>query len=256
MKKNILLLLLLALFSFPLIAQDEKDDEEVIPKHRKTKVGGAGGFTPGMSFFDNTEIDKVLKSSHLPTLGNDPMYMLGGEGYGYIMFLKNVRMGGAGVSGSKTVNILDTAGGLNIRKEVVYKISYGGFLMDYVVPVVDRLDLAVGFTIGGGSLNVTMRRDSSSFKDYNVLWNEFGSNGTKAASYTRNLTGSFGVFTPHVQVEYAILQWLQLRIGASYPIMFSPDWKLDDNYTIENVPSGLKANGYTINAGIMFGFFN
>ncbi|MFA6456327.1 MAG: hypothetical protein WCW40_05845, partial [Bacteroidota bacterium] len=67
--------------------------------------------------------------------------------------------------------------------------------------------------------------------------------------------GGFAVFNPHINIEYTLLTWLQLRIGAGYPIMFSSEWKLDDKFDIDAVPSKIKANGYTINAGIMFGFF-
>jgi hypothetical protein len=165
-------------------------------------------------------------------------------------------MGGFGASGSRTVNSIQpmTAGG-NLRKEVEYEVSYGGFLIDYVQPVAYRLDVAVGATIGGGEINLTMRRDDGNFKDWNNLWNDFGNQNTQSTNYTRRLNGTFAVFNPHVDIEYTILTWLQLRIGAGYPIMFSPEWNLDEKHEINSVPSNIKINGYTINAGIMFGYF-
>jgi hypothetical protein len=251
------ILLSIAIFSFSM-AQDTNDESQSDRPSRsfKTKVGGAGGVTPIVTMFDNTEIDNLLRSAHLPTLGSDPMYLIGGEGYGYIMFIKNVRFGGFGASGSRTVSAIDNlSDGTQLKKEVKYGVSYGGFLIDYVMPVAERIDVAVGGTIGGGSMNIRMTRDKGSFKDWGAIWNNFGTDSSTTQIYTRNLTGGFVVFNPHVSIEYTMLRWLQLRIGVGYPIFFSPDWKLDDQFSIDNVPSKMKANGYTINAGIMFGFF-
>jgi hypothetical protein len=254
--KKIIVLALFFLLSLPILSQEKDNDDEDSPRYRKIKVGGAGGVTPILGFFDHAEINKALKIAGLPTLGSDPMYLIGGEGYGYIMFLKNVRFGGAGIAGKKSVTAYDTSSGVKLQKDVDYTISYGGFLIDYVIPVADRLDIAVGFTIGGGSVNIEMRRDDGAFKDFNPVWTEYGSNAVQTKNYTRRLSGSFAAFQPHAQVEYALLPWLQLRLGASYPIMFSPEWKLDDQYKLNNVPANLKASGYTVNAGIMFGYFN
>lgn len=253
MKKIFLCLFASSLSLTLLFAQDEDESDRGFSYANRTKVGGAGGFTPVVALFDNKEIDKYLSTAGLPTLGSDPLYLVGGEGYGYIMFLKNVRMGGFGVGGSSTVTKLDLSS--NIRKEVEYSVSYGGFLVDYVRPIAYKLDVAVGATIGGGSIGITMRRDDGSFKHWDSLWTHYGDVNRNTSNYTRKLSGSFVTFNPHINLEYTILTWLQLRVGIGYPIMFSPDWKLDDKYEINSVPSAMKATGYTVNAGIMFGFF-
>ncbi|MDD8016752.1 MAG: hypothetical protein PHP42_00110 [Bacteroidota bacterium] len=256
MKKLFSFFFVIVVFSIPLFAQEEGTEPEKEYSHPlRTKIGGAGGVTPIVTMFDNAGLDKFLGNAGLPKLGTDPVYLIGGEGYGYIMFIKNVRMGGFGVSGSRTVSLLQNSGGGTLKKEVEYGISYGGFLVDYVVPVTYKVDVALGASIGGGSINVRMTRDDGSFKDWTDLWNKYGDVSSASGNYTRHLTGSFGVFNPHVSVEYTLLTWLQLRVGAGYPIFFSPDWKLDDKFTLDGVPSKIKANGYTINAGIMFGFF-
>jgi hypothetical protein len=100
-----------------------------------------------------------------------------------------------------------------------------------------------------------MRRDDGTFKEWNTLWNDFGNPSSQATSYTRRLNGSFVVLNPHVNLEYTLLTWLQIRVGAGYPVTYSPEWKLDEKYDMNNVPSKIKINGYTVNAGIMFGYF-
>ncbi|MDP1677732.1 MAG: hypothetical protein Q8L88_12815 [Bacteroidota bacterium] len=259
MKKYTFCIMAVIFFTLPLISQEKDEDDDNSSRSYsywdRSKVGGAGGVTPIVGMFDNKEMDKMLTSSGLPTLGADPIYLIGGEGYGYIMFLKNVRMGGFGASGSKSVVKIETIPGGELRKEVEYGISYGGFLVDYVQPIAYRLDIAFGASIGGGEIELTMRRDDGKFKEWNTLWNDFGTVSSQATSYTRKLNGTFVVFNPHVNIEYTLITWLQLRIGAGYPIMISPEWTLDEKYDINNVPSKIRASGYTINAGIMFGFF-
>ena len=258
MKKFIFFILATMMLAFPLLSQEKDDDNNTTRSSsywNRSKVGGAGGVTPIVGMFDNKEIDKLLAGANLPILGTDPIYLIGGEGYGYIMFLKNVRMGGFGASGKKTVSVIEPVAGETLRKEVEYNVSYGGFLIDYVQPIAYRLDIALGASIGGGEINLTMRRDDNRFKTWDTLWTEFGNPLTRATSYTRKLNGTFVVFNPHINIEYSLLTWLQIRVGAGYPLMFSPEWKLDEKYNIDNVPSKIKANGYTINAGIMFGFF-
>lgn len=245
--------------SLPLLAQDKEEEDEEYDRSRysywnRAKLGGAGGITPIVGMFDNKEMDKYLKGAGLPTLGTEPMYLIGGEGYGYIMFLRNVRMGGFGATGTKSVSMLDTVG-IDTRKSVDYEVSYGGFIMDYVQPLAHKLDFAFGASIGAGEINVTMRRDDGKFKDWNNLWNEYSNQSIQTNNYTRRLKGQFVVFTPHVSIEYTVLTWMQIRIGAGYPLMFSPEWQLDDKYEVNSVPSKIKANGYTINAGLMFGYF-
>ena len=119
----------------------------------------------------------------------------------------------------------------------------------------NQLDLAIGCTIGGGSIDITTTSDDGKYKQWNQLWNELGNNDS-TINVTRHLNGSFFTVTPGVKLEYAILKWFQLRAGVSYPYMSGATWKLEDDKEILGVPSGLKTKGAVINAGIMFGFFN
>ena len=255
MKRLITLLALTTIIAFAMFAQDEDTSSES-PRFRRTrsKIGGAGGFTPAWGLFKFDEINAALKSAGMPTLSkSDPMYLVGGEGYGYIMFLKNVRMGGRGIGGTVSASLYDKA--TNTRKTVDYRISYGGFLVDYVMPVAERLDVAFGLTLGGGSVNITTTRDDNSFKEWSGMWTEYGNNAP-TKNVTRHLNGTFFALQPGVSVEYAILQWFQLRMGITYPYMTNATWKLEDESEIIGVPDKLKADGPVITAGIMFGFFN
>ncbi len=252
MKRMTVFVILVVAFTACLHSQDEDEKGQSRTHYAPQKVGGAGGFMPGWGLFKFTEINKTLRSAGMPTLQSNSMYLLGGIGYGYIMVLPNVRMGGMGIGGTVTTQMIDAR---NVKKEVEYSVSYGGFLVDYVVRLADRLDCSAGLTIGGGSVNVTMTSDNGSFKQWNTLWNQFG-NGDSTVNFTRHLEGSFFTLQPNVNIEYALLHWFQIRVGVGYPLMLSPSWKLDNGDAILNVPSGMKADGPVVTAGIMFGFFN
>ena len=251
------LLTVVALISFIILtslAQDQESSSDFNQSNRiKVKVGGAAGFTPAWGLFNLDAINTTLKGAGMPELKNQPMYLAGGEGYGYIMFLKNFRIGGSGVTGTISSTSYDPA--TNTEKNVDYHISYGGFLIDYVLPIGDGVDVSTGVTIGGGGIDITMSSDNGTYKQWNTLWSEFGNNDS-TTNITRHLNGSFFTLQPHVNIEYAILRWFQLRAGVSYPYMSGATWKLEGTQAILGVPGNLKTDGPVITAGIMFGFFN
>jgi hypothetical protein len=58
-----------------------------------------------------------------------------------------------------------------------------------------------------------------------------------------------------VNLEYAFLGWLGMRAGVSYVGMSGPSWKVDDNFDLLNVPSGVNGKGWMINLGVLVGTF-
>ena len=129
-------------------------------------------------------------------------------------------------------------------------------MIDYVVPLANRLDFSAGITFGGGSIDIKMTRDNGDHKVYDTLVVQFGKTGINTGNYTRTISGTFFTMMPNVNIEYALLPWFQLRVGVAYPIMTNPSWTMENGDKVANIPSGLKADGPVINAGIMFGYFN
>ena len=258
MKKTLTILLLAGLAYSVSIAQDDDTNEPAVTKHRASKIGGAGGFMPSWGLFKFTEVNNALSQMGLPKFSDAPMYMSGGIGYGYPMFIRNMRIGGFGSGGTVTQSFdkVNTTTNKKTRYDVEYGISYGGFLIDYVVPVAARLDFSAGISFGGGTTHIKMTRDNGDLKSYDGLLQEFGRNDTTTGNYTRTLSGTFFTMVPNVNIEYALLPWFQLRIGVGYPIMTNPVWTMENGDKVSNVPAGLKADGPVINAGIMFGYFN
>lgn len=248
--KKILLSLLLVFGVFgTLMAQ-----EEPIPPRRTkaAKMGLFGGFMPGYLFVDTKELNTHLLNSGAAPLGEDGMFMYGGGGAIYIMVVPNLRIGGVGMSGGLTSSKV-TAG---IRRDAEMRVGYGGVTVEYVVPIVPRLDVSFGTMIGWGGVDVTLTQDMGFAKTWEDEWSDFGfGGGTMVTSVRRQMSGKFWIFTPSVNVEYAILGWLGARLGVSYVTMVSPSWELDQTYDLLNVPSGIKGNGFMINGGLFFGTF-
>lgn len=256
MKKKlcgILIILLLVLQVAPAFAQEE--EEEPLPPPRKQnapKVGGGGGFTPVWLLWDVDAFNSELPLS-VAKFSKSPMLLLGGGGYAYIMLLDNLRVGGMGLGGSTKSSAI--SGG--VRRDVEVSVGFGGVTIEYAISIFNRLDIVPGIMLGGGGMDITTTRDNGSFKFWGGqggLWDEFDLN-SPTQNVTRKMSGSFFVYVPSVQIEFALLRWVGLRAGVSYVGMSSPSWKLDQRFDVVGVPTKINGQGWTINTGIFIGTF-
>lgn len=252
MKRSALMFILLSLPLFPLVAQNQQQDDEILPPSRSAsaKMGGAGGFTPFYLFMDVNPINEILRKSNAAEFDNGRMLLLGGQGYAYIYVVKNLRIGGMGAGGSMKSRSLQGS----TRREVQMDVGFGGLTVDYVIPVVPRLDVAVGILLGSGGVDLSINRDNGTGKVWDDLWSEFG-DSLAAQEYTRKMSGSFFIYQPSVNVEFALLRWVGIRAGVSYLGMAGGSWQLDSKYDIYGVPSTVSGRGLMINAGVFMGTF-
>jgi hypothetical protein len=252
MKRLCFLLLILLSTSMMMMAQQDEEDEPIPPPHKAggPKFGGAAGFTQNLLFLDMTPINQILAANNCAPFDGDGLFMMGGQGYGYIMFLPNVRVGGMGGSGTR----ISTSIQGNVRRQVELSAGFGGVTIDYVFSVLPRLDISTGALLGGGGMSFTLRRDDGTVKLWNDVWSGFGG-GNPASNYSTKISGSFFVIQPNVNVEVALLRWLGLRVGAGYTGMIGNNWKLDDTYDLYNAPDNISAKGWMINGGVFLGTF-
>ncbi|MBI1805700.1 MAG: hypothetical protein HYR76_01460 [Ignavibacteria bacterium] len=250
-----LLLILCTLFVLEMPALAQEDEEEPLPprRHTQAKIGGAGGFTQNLLFLDLDPINEVLRNSNAAEFEKGPMLLVGGQGYGYILVIPNLRIGGIGGSGTIKSKSLDLS--TKTRRDVELSVGFGGVTIDYVIPVIPRLDVACGVLLGGGGTTIKMTRDQGAPKVWSDLWSGFGDVVGSTNEYSRTLSGSFFVYQPSVNVEYAVLRWLGLRAGVSYLGMAGNNWKLDDKYELVGVPDRVSGKGFMFNGGIFLGTF-
>ena len=229
-------------------------EDPIPPKRSKAaKIGGLGGFTPSLLFVDVKEINSFLQAGSAAPLKNDGVFLTGGAGAAYIMVVPNLRVGGMGMSGSIKSTSLHGSG---LRRDVELSVGFGGMTFEYVVPVIERLDVAFGAMLGGGGIDLTLRKNFGGQNTWKSEQGWLGDPGNLSNSTTtQRLNGVFFVFLPSVNFEYAVLSWVGIRLGASYVGMAAPSWKVDDEYELLGVPSNVSGRGFMINAGLFVGTF-
>ncbi len=230
--------------------------EEVIPpkRSRGAKVGALAGFTMGYLFMDTQPINDFLKSSNAAPVTDNGVFLYGGAGAAYIMLVKNLRVGGIGMSGHSKSSVMDPATG--IRRDAKLTAGYGAITFEYVVPIVERLDFVGGFNIGWGGIDMELTKSTNGSTTWEQEQAAFGSQTLAATNnLTRTLSGNFWIWTPSVSLEYAFLGWLGVRAGVSYLGMSSPSWEVDNNFDLVGVPSNVTGKGWMVNGGIFLGTF-
>jgi hypothetical protein len=252
------LLTVIALSIVGSLVYSQEDSLPPIPprRYRAARIGAMGGFTPAWLSLNVDPINSFLVGAGGAPFKKDGVFLLGGAGSAYIMFLPNLRVGGIGMGGSIKSTSLD---GFGVRRDAELNVSFGGVTFEYVIPVIERLDVSVGTMLGGGGVGITLRADAGGNKTWGQEWGNFGSgnyqHGGTIANITRKLDGRFFVWVPSVNAEYALLGWLGVRLGVSYVGMSAPSWQLDGNYDLLGVPSDINGKGFMINAGLFVGTF-
>ena len=248
MKRGLVIVVLASLMMSSAMGQDE-----IIPPKRAAaaKVGAVAGFTTSWLFLDAGPINTFLSGAGAGPLKTSGVFMMGGSGAAYIMVVKNLRVGGAGTSGSISSSLLGSDG---VRRDAKLKAGYGAVSIEYVLQIVPHLDLVGGLSIGSGGIDLELRKDNgaqaswtgeqSSLKDTPI---------STTGNSLRTLQGSFFIYSPSVNIEWAILGWAGVRVGVSYMGMTSPSWKVDGNYALSNVPSDVSGKGWMLNGALIIG---
>lgn len=240
------LLLLTAFFvSINLIlAQDEEDVGWV------SRFGAAGGISPTFVFPNLNDLNNEIKNFGLPVMENN-LFTFGGGGYVYLMFIENLRIGGVGFGGSKSVKGNVFLSGSKLNREVDYDFGFGGFTFEYTLPFIKGIAVSVGGIFGAGSQVISIYESKGNFS-----WDNSWPNSSKFNSSVSNeIKNNFFSITPTLNIDYALTRFVAFRIGGGYILNFSNDWKINNDIEIINVPKGLTSNNFYIQTGIYFGFF-
>jgi hypothetical protein len=237
----------------------------VFPQEREryfdAPFGGGGGFTPGWMFPNFDELNTQLEQFNVPKFPNSGLFTTGGSGFIYIGVVKNLRIGGMGFGGSKSVSAeyappyisLPPIPYLQEKREVDYSIGGGGLTVEYTLPFVRDFGISVGGIIGGGSINIDIYKNAGDIS-WNGLWNQANSYGSP--DYSRHLHDSYWFFTPTLNIDIPLYRFIVLRVGGGYQLTFADSWKIDNNRNLTDVPSDLNGNAFFIQTGIFLGFFS
>ncbi len=212
-----------------------------------SKFGGAGGFE---TFYFNPNLqglDAGLIENGLPKLSGGGLITYGGGGYAYVLFIPNLRIGGVGFGGGKSVSNLVG----DYYKSVDLHIGGGGLTIEYTFPQVKFMQLSLGAILGYGGMEITLNSRKSTVS-WNDIWNDFNSS-SKTKSY--NIKSGFFLFSPALNGEILLSRFAALRVGIGYQMAIGESFTAFDGIDLENVPSNLSSNSFFINAGILVGLF-
>jgi hypothetical protein len=244
--------LLLLLLVTSAMAQDD-EDFEIRPNRRQRGggiVGGGGGITPTWHFLNTVDLNSALSTKGLPQLGEDGLFLFGGQGYAYIIIIPNLRIGGMGYAGS----IFATAP-VSTREEPVpfrsteLAVGAGGVTLEYVIPF-GKFHVAFGGMLGGGSYTLTIIQSDNTAKTWDGL---FPSSPVSLADSRHELTSSFFTWQPSLTLEYDVHPFIVLGLTGGY-FGGSGSWRLDDNFDLLSMPE-FKFESPFVRLGLTFGLF-
>ncbi len=206
--------------------------------------GGGGGFFPGMQFVNLDDLNSQLSSLSLPKFSDENVLITGGGGYIYIGFIPNLRVGGLGYGGTKSISHSLN----NVNYQVDYGVGVGGFTVEYTLPFIKNVALSLGAIIGGGEISVEYYENRENFSWTSILTSSQKNNYTK-------IKNDFYLFTPTINLDIPIYRFLALRFGGGYQVAIGGKWEANNNQTLFNAPDSFNGNSFFIHTGIYFGFF-
>jgi hypothetical protein len=222
--------------------------------------GGGGGFTSGWAFVNTTSLNDMLFKSNLPQVAKNGLFTTGGAGFIYIGFVRGMRVGGMGYGGStsskSTIQSLRVpvfpVAGYNVETD--YSIGAGGLTIEYTLPFIKSVGVSLGATIGGGSITVELYRNGQNH-NWGDIFNNAGGTYFIDESH-KTLKNNFWLISPTLNVDIPFYRFLCVRVGGGYNFTIGEEWKLDNNQSINNVPSDFNGRNFFIQAGIFVGFFS
>jgi hypothetical protein len=246
-------------FAQPDIKRDTShyNDEEL---YNEDLMGG----TPGYSYIGGG----VILGMHLPSLTNfnsliaqpfihqnlkEQAFYVGGQGFMPFPFVKNLRIGGIGMSGSSSICcVSDTVTGQPVMRSLTYHVGYGALTLDYAVFNSNKFHILAGSEFGLGDVEIWAQQavNRSTFD----IASEFSSN---TFNITHNYHAGFFLLKPQVEFEYAPLKWLMARLAAGYQVTLMGTWKADADVSITDAAAlgKVDGNGAFFHFGLFVGFF-
>lgn len=264
---KILLLLSVLLFPMLLTAQDDEidlpfDNEPIKQKSLEYFVL-AGGVTYDFLMIKDDDLNSFLvgNSSELPDelLLSGSIQLLGGQCVVGVPWVKNLRIGVFGYGGSKESGTLDLPTIVftpnpepsRSHSQRTLTASMFGFSLHYGYVPFEHFAVLGGVNTGWG--DITHEMSGSVVNQDRVTYQE----NSPYSSGMNRLDKNFFFAMPNIQLEYALANFIILRVDASYNLTFAQD----DKWTFNNLGtssenSDLDLSGLKVGFGIMIGLAN
>lgn len=255
--------LLLLAFANPSIAQIQEDtthwnDEELYeedaveaPTYFAVAGGPMGGiFMPNLDAFN----EKVAMPFVRQNISNT-VFMIGGQGFISVPWIKNLRVGGLGYGGRTEQCCFDTTiEGTSVSRTLEYNIGYGGVSLDYVLPLnMKSFWIVPGIVLGLGSVELYAQQ-AIQRQEFDIA-TEFSSAQSK--NITHNYHSTFFLYMPQIQFEYSPVGVMMIRLSAGYQGTATGTWEVDRGVGLGKTDDlkDINGNGLIFNLGVFFGLF-
>jgi len=243
----------------PNIARDTThyNDEELYMDAATTEPGYSwigGGLILGLHLPSLTDFNSKIAMPFIHQNLKEQAFVIGGQGFMPFPWVKNLRIGGIGVSGNSNICCVPdtTSLGQPVMRSLTYKVGYGALTLDYSFFNSSKFHILGGLELGLGGIDIIAQQaaDRNTFD----IGAEFDSPST---NITHNYHAGFILIKPQIEFEYAPLRWMMVRLGAGYQITSVGTWKVDDDVSFKDAGALTKVNGNgpVFHLGLFLGFF-
>ena len=226
---RIIPLVVALLFSLSLMAQEESGEMKTLfnkSSDKKMSNGGYGSFSIGYTQIDNK--DALLLGGRVAWIANH-RFALGFAGNG---FFNSVQ---------KSYNSIDDP------SEYFLTGGYGGLFFEPILMPNKPVHVSFPIMLGAGGVTAVQSENwTSSYNNHQVNYYD---------------ADAFFVFEPGVDIEFNIVKFFRVALGASYRLTNGVDLKYkyldpNDNYNEKIITVNKNAlNAFNFNIGFKFGWF-
>lgn len=237
---------------------DEELYQEAAPTTSFFSVGGGilgAYFIPDFSAFNANVAQPFVGMNYKPQV-----WMVGGQGFITIPWVKNLRLGGLGFGGTSTdcgcTPDTITKDSIAVSRYLTYSIGYGALTIDYVLPLrISHFHIVPGIALGYGTVNIFARQAANRI-DFNID-DEFSGAVPDNVYATHTYTSHFFLWMPQLQFEYSPIGLLMFRLTAAYQGTSMGTWTVDQGVSLGNTGnlSGIKGSGFVLGLGAFLGLF-
>ena len=212
-----------------------------------SKFGVGGGVTATWMFPNYDDINSQLPAFGINEKLSGGLLTWGGSGYVYLMIVDDLRIGGMGFGGSQSV--FSNSSGFN--REVKYSLGGGAFTIEYTLPFIKKIGVSIG-----GKLEIDLYQNNDDFA-WQETWNEFNNPDPAVfQNISRRIENNYVTLTPTINIDVPLTRFFAIRIGSGYQFTMSESWTIENDKTLNDVPSSLNGDAFYIQTGIYLGFFS
>lgn len=201
----------------------------------------AGGLTVDWLLISENQLNSFFANTPDELKLSGPIHLTGGQGLTGVPWLSNLRLGVLGYGGSIESAVL----GDTQLTQTKLTVSMFGFSVHYAYVPFEHLAVLAGVNAGWGDMTYE-KYEGPATKE-----TTFSGNGTN------RLEKNYFFVMPNVELEYAVANFIILRLDASYNMTLGQDTDWTYNtVTINTVNPDFNLSGLKIGFGVMVGLVN